>query len=100
MAGADHDSGEEIDWKVTARRRISRGEIIFGDEVVPRIGTLLIPNRRVAAVRREVGLRARGRPFKNKRGYGLYSFVKQRPGLPETVGEKTWREAQQRINAE
>jgi hypothetical protein len=29
----------------------------------------------------------------------LYSFVKKRPGLPETPGQKLWRDAQGSIGA-
>jgi RimJ/RimL family protein N-acetyltransferase len=70
-------------------------KIIFGDEAVTHIGTLLIPQFD-ASLRfaEKQGFERAGGPFKNKRGYGLYSFVKKRPGLPETPGQKIWREAQ------
>ena len=68
-------------------------QIIFSDEAVTRIGTLLIPQFD-ASLRfaEKAGFERVGGPFKNKRGYGLYSFVKKQPGL-ETPGEKIWREA-------
>ena len=68
---------------------------IFGDPEVKRIGTLLIPQFE-ASLRfaEKMGFERAGGPFKNKRGYGLYSFVKKRPGL-ETPGEKIWHDAQQ-----
>ena len=58
---------------------------IFADEAVTRIGTLLIPQFD-ASLRfaEKMGFERAGGPFKNKRGYGLYAFVKQRPGLPGT----------------
>ena len=64
-----------------------------------RIGTLLIPQFD-ASLRfaEKMGFERAGGPFKNKRGYGLYSFVKKRPG-PETPGEKIWRDAQGSIGA-
>ena len=69
-------------------------QIIFADEAVTRIGTLLIPqfDASLRFAERQ-GFERVGGPFKNKRGYGLYSFVKKRPGL-ETPGEKIWRDAQ------
>jgi len=69
-------------------------QIIFSDEVVTRIGTLLIPQFD-ASLRfaEKQGFERAGGPFKNKRGYGLYSFVKKRL-RSETAGEKIWREAQ------
>jgi RimJ/RimL family protein N-acetyltransferase len=69
-------------------------QIIFSDEAVTRIGTLLIPQFD-ASLRfaEKQGFERAGGPFKNKRGYGLYSFVKKRPGLPETPGQKLWRDA-------
>jgi [ribosomal protein S5]-alanine N-acetyltransferase len=68
---------------------------IFGDPEVTRIGTLLIPQFD-ASLRcaEKLGFERAGGPFKNKRGYGLYAFVKKRPGL-ETAGEKIWHDAQQ-----
>jgi RimJ/RimL family protein N-acetyltransferase len=70
-------------------------QVIFSDEAVTRIGTLLIPQFD-ASLRfaEKQGFERAGGPFKNKRGYGLYSFVKKRPGLPETPGQKIWRDAQ------
>jgi len=70
-------------------------DYVFGDPEVKRIGTLLIPQFD-ASLRfaEKMGFERAGGPFKNKRGYGLYSFVKKRPGL-ETPGEKIWRDAQQ-----
>jgi RimJ/RimL family protein N-acetyltransferase len=69
-------------------------QVIFSDEAVTRIGTLLIPQFD-ASLRfaEKQGFERVGGPFKNKRGYGLYAFVKKRPGL-ETSGETIWREAQ------
>jgi len=68
-------------------------KIIFSDEAVTRIGTLLIPQFD-ASLRfaEKQGFERAGGPFKNKRGYGLYSFVKKRLAS-ETAGEKIWREA-------
>ena len=68
--------------------------IIFSDPGVTRIGTLLIPqfDASLRFAEKQSFERAGG-PFKNKRGYGLYAFVKKRPGL-ETLGEKTWHDAQ------
>jgi RimJ/RimL family protein N-acetyltransferase len=67
---------------------------IFSDPEVTRIGTLLVPQFD-ASLRfaEKLGFERAGGPFKNKCGYGLYTFVKKRPGL-ETPGEKIWREAQ------
>jgi RimJ/RimL family protein N-acetyltransferase len=75
-------------------------KIIFSDEAVMRIGTLLIPQFD-ASLRfaEKQGFERAGGPFKNKRGYGLYSFVKKRPGSPETPGQKIWRDAQGSIGA-
>jgi RimJ/RimL family protein N-acetyltransferase len=69
-------------------------KIIFSDEAVMRIGTLLIPQFD-ASLRfaEKQGFERAGGPFKNKHGYGLYSFVKKRLGS-ETVGEKIWRDSQ------
>jgi RimJ/RimL family protein N-acetyltransferase len=73
-------------------------ELIFSDPLVTRIGTLLIPQFD-ASLRcaEKLGFERAGGPFKNKRGYGLYAFVKKRPGL-ETPGEKIWRDAQQALS--
>jgi len=67
---------------------------IFNDPEVKRIGTLLIPQFD-ASLRfaEKSGFEQAGGPFKNKRGYGLYSYVKKRSGQ-ETPGEKIWHEAQ------
>lgn len=56
---------------------------IFYDLEVKRIGTLLIPQFD-ASLRfaEKMGFEQAGGPFKNKRGYGLYSFVKKRPVEP------------------
>ena len=71
--------------------------LIFSDPEVKRIGTLLIPQFE-AALRfaEKMGFEQTGGPFKNQRGYGLYSFVKKRTGQ-ETPGEKIWRDAQQAL---
>jgi RimJ/RimL family protein N-acetyltransferase len=70
---------------------------IFGDPEVKRIGTLLIPQFD-ASLRfaEKMRFERAGGPFKNKRGYGLYAFVKKRPGQ-ETPGEAIWRDAQQAL---
>jgi RimJ/RimL family protein N-acetyltransferase len=70
---------------------------IFSDPAVKRIGTLLIPQFD-ASLRfaEKMGFERAGGPFKNKRGYGLYSFVKKRAGQ-ETPGEAIWRDAQQAL---
>jgi RimJ/RimL family protein N-acetyltransferase len=75
-------------------------QVIFSDEAVTRIGTLLIPQFD-ASLRfaEKQGFERTGGPFKNRRGYGLYSFTKKRPGLPETPGQKIWRDAQGAIGA-
>jgi RimJ/RimL family protein N-acetyltransferase len=72
--------------------------LIFSDPAVTRIGTLLIPQFD-ASLRfaEKLGFERAGGPFKNKRGYGLYAFVKKRPGL-ETPGEKIWRDARQALD--
>jgi RimJ/RimL family protein N-acetyltransferase len=72
-------------------------DFIFSDPEVMRIGTLLIPQFD-ASLRfaEKLGFERAGGPFKNKCGYGLYAFVKKRPGL-ETPGEKIWRDAQQAL---
>jgi RimJ/RimL family protein N-acetyltransferase len=72
-------------------------DLIFSDPQVTRIGTLLIPQFD-ASLRfaEKMGFERAGGPFKNKRGYGLYAFVKKRPGL-ETPGEKIWHDAQQAL---
>ncbi len=72
-------------------------DFIFSDPEVKHIGTLLIPQFD-ASLRfaEKMGFERAGGPFKNKQGYGLYSFVKKRPGQ-ETPGEKIWRDAQQAL---
>jgi RimJ/RimL family protein N-acetyltransferase len=72
--------------------------LIFSDPEVMRIGTLLIPQFD-ASLRfaEKMGFERAGGPFKNKRGYGLYAFVKKRAGQ-ETPGEAIWRDAQQALN--
>ena len=52
---------------------------IFSDVTVMSIGTLLIPQFD-ASLRfaEKMGFERVGGPFKNKRGYGLYSYVKKR----------------------
>jgi hypothetical protein len=70
---------------------------IFGDPEVKRIGTLLIPQFDASLhFAEKMGFERAGGPFKNKRGYGLYAFVKKRPGA-ETPGEAIWRDAQQAL---
>ena len=73
---------------------------IFGDPSVTRIGTALLPQYEASLKFAErMGFERAGGPFKNKRGYGLYSFVKKRPGLPETPGEKIWEEWKSRLDS-
>ena len=73
--------------------------VIFSDEAVTRIGTLLIPQFDASLhFAEKLGFERAGGPFKNKRGYGLYSFVKKRPDLPETPGEEIWRAARAALN--
>ncbi len=68
---------------------------IFDDPAVKRIGHALIPQYAAGlAFAEKMDFERAGGPFKNKRGYGLYSFVKKRPGLPETPGEKIWQASQ------
>jgi RimJ/RimL family protein N-acetyltransferase len=70
-------------------------EYIFQDEAVTRIGALLIPQFDASLRFAErMGFEQAGGPFKNKRGYGMYSYVKKRPGMPETAGKKIWRASQ------
>ena len=64
------------------------GDRLFSEPEVKRIGTLLIPQFDASLRFAEnLGFERAGGPFKNKRGYGLYSFVKKRPG-EETPGEE------------
>jgi len=74
-------------------------DYVFGDAEVKRIGTLLIPQFD-ASLRfaEKQGFEQAGGPFKNKRGYGLYSYVKKRPGH-ETPGEKIWHAAQRSLRS-
>jgi RimJ/RimL family protein N-acetyltransferase len=54
-------------------------DYVFRDPEVTRIGTLLIPQFDASLQFAEkMGFEQAGGPFKNKRGYGLYSFVKKR----------------------
>ena len=70
-------------------------QFIFDDPAVKRIGHALIPQYAAGlAFAEKMGFERAGGPFKNKRGYGLYSFIKKRPGLPETPGEKFWHASQ------
>lgn len=73
--------------------------LIFSDAEVKRIGTLLIPQFD-ASLRfaEKLGFEQVGGPFKNKLGYGLYSYVKKRPGQ-ETPGEKIWHDAQRALRS-
>ena len=89
------DSGKRSTGRLRHRSLSGGGRSIFSDPEVKRIGTLLIPQFD-ASLRfaEKMGFERAGGPFKNKRGYGLYAFVKKRPG-PETPGEKIWRDAQQ-----
>jgi RimJ/RimL family protein N-acetyltransferase len=84
------------DYGTEAYRAIE--DLIFSDPAVTRIGTLLIPQFD-ASLRfaEKQGFERAGGPFKNKRGYGLYAFVRKRPGS-ETPGEKIWHDAQQSLN--
>ncbi len=76
-------------------------DFIFSDPAVSRIGTMIVPQYEPALrFVEKMGFELAGGPFKNKRGYGLYSFVKKRPGLPETAGEKIWREAKRVMSEE
>ncbi|MFN8597180.1 MAG: GNAT family N-acetyltransferase [Anaerolineae bacterium] len=76
-------------------------DFIFGDPEVKRIGTLLLPQYEPAyAFAEKLGFERAGGPFKNKRGYGLWAFVKKRTGLAETPGEIIWRETKQVLGGE
>ena len=67
-------------------------EYIFNDPTVQRIGHALLPQYEPSLkFAEQMGFERAGGPFKNKRGFGLYSFVKKRPGLPETPGEQIWK---------
>ena len=76
-------------------------EFIFGDPEVKHIGTLLLPQHEPSYTFAEkLGFERAGGPFKNKRGYGLWAFVKKRPGLAETPGEIIWRETKQVLDGD
>lgn len=85
--------GDRLEGYGTEAYRAVEG-FIFRDEAVTRIGTMLIPQFD-ASLRfaEKMGFEQAGGPFKNKQGYGLYSFVQKRAGTPETAGEAAWREA-------
>ena len=70
-------------------------QFVFDDPAVKRIGHALIPQYAAGlAFAEKMNFERAGGPFKNKRGYGLYAFVKKRSGLPETPGEKIWHASQ------
>lgn len=74
-------------------------QFIFDDQTVKRIGCTLLPQFDPSLKFAEaLGFERAGGPFKNKRGFGLYSFVKRRPDLPQTPGEKIWREWKSKID--
>lgn len=74
-------------------------DYIFQDEAVHRIGHALLPQYEPSLKFAEkMGYERAGGPFKNKRGYGLYVFVKKSLSAPETPGEKIWRAAQQALD--
>jgi RimJ/RimL family protein N-acetyltransferase len=74
-------------------------DFIFGDPLVTRIGTLLLPQHAPSLKFAEkIGFERAGGPFKNRRGYGLWAFVKKRPGLAETPGELIWRETKKALS--
>lgn len=71
---------------------------IFSDLTVKRIGGTLLPQFEPSLKFAEaLGFERAGGPFKNKRGYGLYAFVKRRSDLPQTPGEVIWQEWQTKI---
>ncbi len=71
---------------------------IFSDPQVTRIGGVLLPQFDPSLkFAQAMGFEQAGGPFKNKRGYGLYSFVKRRPDLPESVGEKIWKQMKKNV---
>jgi RimJ/RimL family protein N-acetyltransferase len=72
---------------------------IFSDPNVKRIGGTLLPQFEPSLKFAEaMGFERAGGPFKNKRGFGLYSFVKRRSDLPQTPGEKIWQEWKTKID--
>ncbi len=74
-------------------------QYIFSNPNVKRIGCTLLPQFDPSLKFAEaLGFERAGGPFKNKRGYGLYSFVKRRPDQPQTPGEKIWQEWQAKID--
>lgn len=76
-------------------------DLIFSDPDVKRIGTLLLPQHEPSyAFAEKMGFERAGGPFKNKRGYGLWAFVKKRAGQAETPGEIIWRETKQVLGGE
>jgi RimJ/RimL family protein N-acetyltransferase len=73
--------------------------IIFSDPNVKRIGGTLLPQFEPSLKFAEaLGFERAGGPFKNKRGFGLYSFVKRRSDLPQTPGEIIWQEWKTKID--
>jgi RimJ/RimL family protein N-acetyltransferase len=74
-------------------------QYIFSDQSVKRIGCTLLPQYDPSLKFAEaLGFERAGGPFKNKRGFGLYSFVKRRSDRPQTPGEKIWQEWQAKID--
>jgi RimJ/RimL family protein N-acetyltransferase len=73
-------------------------QFIFSDPTVQRIGHALLPQFDPSLKFAEaLGFERAGGPFKNKRGFGLYSFVKRRPDRQPTPGEQIWQEWQAKI---
>ena len=67
-------------------------QFIFSDPSVRRIGHALLPQFDPSLKFAEaLGFERAGGPFKNKRGFGLYSFVKRRPDRQRTPGEQIWQ---------
>jgi RimJ/RimL family protein N-acetyltransferase len=74
-------------------------QFIFSDPGVQRIGHALLPQFDPSLKFAEaLGFERAGGPFKNKRGFGLYSFVKRRPDRQPTPGEQIWQEWQAKID--
>jgi RimJ/RimL family protein N-acetyltransferase len=74
-------------------------QFIFTDPTVQRIGHALLPQFDPSLKFAEaLGFERAGGPFKNKRGFGLYSFVKKRPDIPPTPGEQIWQEWKAKID--
>lgn len=72
---------------------------VFADPAVLRIGLALLPQFEPSLKFAEaMGFVRAGGPFKNKRGYGLYTFVKRRPDSPETAGDKIWKQWKAKID--